>query len=259
VAAAPVPCPGCVTPSPQGSWDVLLSGVPSQITTPYVFSGLSPWPIWTGDSQAQRAAPRAALTVHFKCVDQSNPPVFCLEPGDNLSFVVQTDKLSTLICQNLIGLFNCPSDFVANVELVGTVNDDASKWTISQEVKGFTRGTWVLSTDLTLTQHPFSLPTNKPDDAPGSDFVQQQAGQTSIYWLDSPGHVTWANRNPQDIVWTMRDGKNFVSQICSNVKPYPCVPVSWYVLLVVNVGPSGLPALDFTQSTDQFGSIPLNF
>jgi len=168
-------------------------------------------------------------------------------PGDNLSFVG-----SNSACSENLGLQDCRATKGAwawAVEVQANVNDDASKWLVSQSfttrTKGFTKDS---AGNLTA----FDDPTPLGDDTPSASFIQQPSGQTVLFWIDAPGHRTNRLSVPID---SMTEVENITSTVCNRVMPTVCSSVNWYVKLIVNPG----AVLDTTSSTAGLGSLPLNF
>jgi hypothetical protein len=183
----------------------------------------------------------ATITVHFGPGSKTVGT-----PGDGLTFPSNTTS-----SQNL-GLFNCPgpATWVWNAEIQANVSDDASKWTAKQSYTGRLKGNWK---DSQGTLHAFDDTLNVSNDNPSSNFLQQTAGTTVIFWIDAPGHrYTYGTNQPID---SMTQVENFTSTVCSTLNTSACFPVTWYLKLVVNPG----AVLDTTNSQAAFGSASTNF
>jgi hypothetical protein len=134
------------------------------------------------------------------------------------------------------------------VEIIGTVPDDASQWALHQSFTG--RVKFVLqrkdnSLDPEETQ---ALNEPSPQEDPDRNVRQQDKGQKKFFWLDVPGFfATVSGKKVHSVTqvqnfisWAERDGK-----MCS---------VKWHFKLVVK--PGGI--MDKEKSEAGLGHIPDN-
>lgn len=185
-------------------------------------------------------APRVTISIAF---------TGSKSPGDNLSFTA-----STTDCSNSLGLQNCPSpspgSWEWNIEGKGVVTDDASKWTVQQsKVSGQIKGFYKTSTGYLVS---FSSSIAAGSDGPASAFLQQTAGQTSIYWIDGPGNLHTYSGN---LIDSMTEVQNFSTQFCSTTSAGDCKRITWFVKVVVKPGAQ----LDTTNSKAGYGSTSTTF
>jgi len=180
----------------------------------------------------------ATITVHFTGSKTA---------GDSLTFPTGSSQT----CSQGLGLQNCPAQgtWVWNLEVQGTVNDDASQWNVHQSYTGRAKG---FTKDSSGNLLSFDDSLNVPTDDPDPSFVQQTAGQKSIFWIDAPGHRTDRSGVPID---SLTQVQNFTSTVCSSVVTTSCASVNWYLKLVVTAGGN----LDTTNSATGFGSLSTNF
>jgi hypothetical protein len=94
----------------------------------------------------------------------------------------------------------------------------------------------------------FSYQQNVGNDDPGSAFVQQPAGQTTIFWIDAPGHTYKYNGYQID---SMASTEDLTSKVYSTRVAVVCASVSWYVRIVVDPG----AVLDTSNSKAGLGSL----
>jgi hypothetical protein len=116
---------------------------------------------------------------------------------------------------------------------------------LASRTKGFTK-------DSSGNLVAFDDQTAQADDTPESSFVQQTAGQKTIFWIDGPGHFTNRSGIPID---SMTEIENFTSTVCNKITTSVCTSVNWYVKIVVDPGSK----LDFTNSAAGFGNLSLSF
>ncbi|HEY3457026.1 MAG TPA: hypothetical protein VGK64_20775 [Bryobacteraceae bacterium] len=86
--------------------------------------------------------------------------------GDNLSFPSGDQTL---------GAKNLSDRWIQQVEISGTVSDDASNWALHQKYSG-------------LLKDGRTQQLSVPNDDPDSSFRQQPAGQKNFFWIDGPGY-----------------------------------------------------------------------
>jgi hypothetical protein len=91
-----------------------------------------------------------------------------------------------------------------------------------------------------------------------SSVVQATAGQTTIYWIDGPGHTT-TYPNPIDgqiyPIDSITQVQNLTTTFCSSSHPSDCNSINWYSKLVVDPGAK----LDTAQSASGLGSASTTF
>jgi hypothetical protein len=194
----------------------------------------------TGQATATVQVPTAQFSVTLSGTKTS---------GDSLSFL-----RAPYDCSENLGSRNCSSIWLRNFEAMATVSDDASHWSVSQQLTGRVKGNYV---DSNGVLQPFDDPINNPADNPSSTFLQAPSGQKVLFYIDTPG--TFKTRivnnvgRPVDSVTLVY---NFNGSVCSNNYSGDCSNVvSWYVKIVVNTG--GI--LDTTNSVAGLGSLSLNF
>lgn len=145
---------------------------------------------------------------------------------DKLSFPKKTT------CSQDLGLHDCSANrfWLWGVEIAGDVTDDAAQWTISQSSTGRRKGVVKTTGGKDV---PFDSKINNPDDNPDPSFVQQNAGEKRLFWLDAPGHAYDLDADKFDSVTQVR---NFVSKICSKSDAKTCAELKWFAKLVVKPG-----------------------
>jgi len=173
--------------------------------------------------------------------------------GDNLKFLNSQND-----CSESLGHIDCTSTsgyWLWNLESNAVVSDDASNWTVSvanqYHYKGYYR-------DSKNNLQPFSCSASNPNDGPKSGFLQQPAGQKSIFYLDGSGPFHGTNPSNQCQIGTspvdsITDVLNF--QVTFSSKVTPLIQTTYYVKIVVSPGGK----LDTTNSTANYGNISLNF
>jgi hypothetical protein len=104
---------------------------------------------------------------------------------------------------------------------------------------------------------PFSCSQPVHPDGPESNFVQQPAGQQSIFYLDAPGAYWGINPNPSaqcaigtSLVDSMSLTLNFQATFASTLSSYHRT-VYYYVRIIV--APGG--TTDFTNSQPGYGNL----
>jgi len=162
--------------------------------------------------------------------------------GDNLTF-------PSYVGSQTLGLRNASSYWLYSVEGTASVSDDAGNWTVHQSYTGRKKGYY---RDGSGTLHAFDVSLSVPDDGPDASFVQQTAGQKTIFWIDSPGLNKNYSGYPIDSVTQVQ---NFTLKVCTKANSNACSQLTWYFKLVVNSG----GVLDTTNSTASTGSAPTNF
>ena len=189
------------------------------------------------------STPTATITVKFSSSKS---------PGDNLTF-------GTASCsENLGGPLVCNNASVPgwfwNVEVSAVVNDDASKWAVTQTIeskrgKGYYTYQGVLHAfDTGVTSVPCP-----PCDGPDAQYLQQTSGQKNIFYLDGPGpFMTYATYGPVD---SETFAENFTAHFCSTLVANTCYTQQWYVKIVVDPG----AFLDVGQSSAGLGTTSTTF
>jgi hypothetical protein len=228
----------------SGTWLGVINSLASFSTGPSSDLSNSAWPSAGGEPQKQNAAnPTATITVNF-----SGP----LSPGDNLTF----SGIGT--CGNTLGLRYCSKQsWFVYVEGVATVSDDASKWKVHQHAVELRSGFWTNSQGtLNSFQSFFNSSIIPGDDDPcapnvsdcqGIVSVQQQPGQTKIFWIDDPGSLYLYDQGG-DWIDSLNMSGHFTSKVCNRFLICPNVP--WFISIVVDPGSK----LDFSLSSFGLGS-----
>ena len=248
--ATGIPSVTSVSPWSLGSttWFGLANAVASLFAGPSSELTSSPWPASGAEPQHQNAAnPIAKTTVNF-----SGP----LSPGDNLTF----SGVGT--CGNTLGLRYCSKEsWYVYAEGVATVSDDASKWKVHQHAVELRSGFWTNSQGaLNSFQSFFNSSIIPGDDDPctpndslpgcqGVVSVQQQPGQTKIFWIDDPGSLYLYDIGG-DWIDSLHMNGQFTSKVCNRF--LICANVPWFISIVVDPGSQ----LDFGLSSYGPGSGP---
>ena len=191
-----------------------------------------------GSGPGNVTLPTATITVQFTG-SKTN--------GDSLTFP------SKLTCSQSLGPLSCPSIAIPNwdwaVEVKGVVNDDASKWTITQTIEsGRVKGNWK---DSSGVLHAFDTTISPGSDGP--DVLQQTQGQSTIFYLDAPGvNMTLL---PGETIDSATKVLNVTAHFCSQVVTNDCYIQQYYVKLVVNAG----QVLSLSNSSAGYGTTSTNF
>jgi hypothetical protein len=247
------PIPNVTTASPWSfgstTWLGLLNGEPGLFAGPSSELASSPWPSSAGEPQQQHAVNPTATTV---TVNFSGP----LSPGDNLTFT------GTGTCGSTLGLRYCSQpqkSWLVYIEGVAAVSDDASKWKVHQHATELRSGFW---TNSQGTLHSFQdffnssiipgdddpcAPNDSRSDCQGTVSVQQQPGQTKIFWTDTPGSLYLYDIGGNWIDSLHMNGQ-FTSKICNRF--LVCANVPWFISIVVDPGSN----LNFSLSSYGLGS-----
>lgn len=165
--------------------------------------------------------------------------------GDALSF-----GAASYDCSESLGPQACSQAWLWNIKGQGIVSDDASKWAVHQSVTSGRADGYYKDSNGVLQWYDYTI--NQPDDDPESKFLQQPAGQTTIYWLDAPGHYTTYDGYPID---SMTEVENFTTTFCSTTVTNDCTAIQWYIKIMVTTGAN----LDTRDSTAGYGSASTNF
>lgn len=172
--------------------------------------------------------------------------------GDNLSFEAAAP---TIECSESLNLHSCPTYWGWNIEGKGVVSDGAPFWTVTQSVTSGANQGYYKNSSGTLVS--FGGPI-KTTDLMDSSVVQATAGQTTIYWIDGPGHTT-TYPNPIDgqiyPIDSITQVQNLTTTFCSSSHPSDCNSINWYSKLVVDPGAK----LDTAQSASGLGSASTTF
>jgi hypothetical protein len=236
--------PGPSTPSgPEMFWGGAVSA-PDANTTPTP-DLLPPWP------QVAMSDSRKALPISVK-INFAGPKT----PGDNLLF---DNGQNT--CSESLGLKDCTSTsgyWLWNLEGNGRVYNDASKWTVAVSVEYHFRG---LYRDSNNQLRPFSCTTPFHPDGPRPTFLQQAAGQNSIFYLDAPG--PYFREDPSDQCqggpnFPLIDSETFVFNFQVDFKSkLSTFHKTVYYFVKTVIAPGGV--LDTAKSQAGYGNLPLNF
>jgi hypothetical protein len=178
-------------------------------------------------------------------------------PGDGLLFANAQNT-----CSETLGLKDCTSTskyWLWNLEGNAHVYNDASQWNTNVEAEYHFRG---LSRDSSNNLHPFTCTTEFAPDGPKPTFLQQIAGQKSIFYLDAPGPYSTNDPTDQCLgggpqaqpIDSMTFVYNFTVTFSSKLSSYHKT-VYYYVKFVIF--PGGV--LDTVKSHLDYGNLPLNF
>ncbi len=175
--------------------------------------------------------------------------------GDKLKFLD-----SRVECSESLGLADCTSTsgyWLWNLEGNAAVYDDAFNWAMTVSLQAHSKGFFKNANN---NLQAFSCtPPPDPNDKPLPIFLQQPAGQKSIFYLDGPG--PFIGVNPSDgcqkgttfidsetIVFNLQ--VNFTNKVTGFSRAVP-----YYVKTVIAPGHQA----DFANSTAGYGNISLNF
>ncbi len=184
----------------------------------------SPAPVSSG------TAISGSITVNLGPPPSSRSSSF--SSGDNLSFANQVACGATTL-----GAQGCASGWFWQVEVAGTVSDNAANWAVSQNFNsGSTTWTYTDLTQKTMTWNPTT-------DNPSSSLTQLTNGSTKVFFLDSPGPLFYSN------ILSVNDQATFTSRMCSSVVTTYCVCVDWGYTLVGNANLSGTAGTVNTSSS----------
>ena len=175
-------------------------------------------------------------------------------PGDNLLFA---DGQHT--CSEGLGLKDCTSTSgyrLWNLEGNGRVYNDASEWTVAVSVEYHFRG---LYHDNNNRLQPFSCTTPFQPDGPLLTFLQQPAGQKSIFYLDAPG--PYFGEDPSDLCLggpNLIDSETFVFNFQVDFKSkLSSFHKTVYYFVQTVIAPDGI--LDTAKSRADYGNLSLDF
>jgi hypothetical protein len=214
----------------QYNFTLLSEGVPQTYLDNYTWIGPgpptegNPKPINLGYTTAS-AAIAPLLSVKFSGTKS---------PNDALLFIYGND------CSETLGLTACyPSTYSQitanwrwNIEVSAQVNDDASKWTVAQNV--LTSSDTGQTVDSSGAKHPFTDNPPTGPDGPKPLYVQQTAGTKQIFWIDGAGPTMFENNGQS--VDSLTFLVNFNGIVCSKVIPSACSKTLWYVKIIVKPG-----------------------
>ena len=167
--------------------------------------------------------------------------------GDNLLFSVGANT-----CSESLGLTDCTNYWLWNVEGRAMVNDDASRWTVTQYVANHAKGITMdaqgntAAFEVGSASSPYELDGTQP-------YTPNQAtpDANDLFWIDSPGIVKEVNGAPVDTAIMVQ---NFMDNVCSVPSPSTCYTYYWYVKLTISGG-EVIP----TASSAGYGTQSLNF
>lgn len=148
-----------------------------------------------------------------------------------------------------LGLKNFSDGWAWQVEVSGTVSDDASTWTLAQSFTGRRKRVQQTSDGTLLPEE--DTPLDEPNDNPDALSRQQPTGQTRFFWIDGPGHLKTLPLGGNN-VYSLTQVQNFTSTVR---KGSNSCSVNWFLKLVVL--PGGV--LDTTNTQVGFGSASTNF
>ncbi len=159
-------------------------------------------------------------------------------PGNNLSFPSGDQTL---------GLKNLSDRWIWQVEIGGSVSDNAASWSLKQSYTG--RRKRVLQQSNGTLRPETDVNLNVPDDDPESPARQQPSGQSVFFWIDGPGHLKSVFG---ENTYSLTQVQNFTSWA---QKGSASCSVQWHLKLVVD--PGGV--LNTTQTQAGLGHISTNF
>ena len=199
---------------------------------------------------------RKPLHIADTTADSAIAPVITVKfigaksSGDNLMFA------SAGLCSEGLGLGYCPGyqsrgpRWNWRVEISAPIKDDASKWTVTQQILG---GVEQLNekngSSISYGQPVQIQPSPDPFD---SAFLQQPSGGKYIFALDAPGFGT--TDSSSGATYPVDSGVfklNLLTQICSAASNSICSSQTWYVEIVINPGQQISSA-----SSANYGSAP---
>jgi hypothetical protein len=226
----------------------------------------STWPVLEGDKQKQSSA--TFLSIRVSC----SPPSPCpLKKGDRLMFSKDKDT-----CSEDLGLHYCPTSehpgWYWSVEVRALGLDDAANWTIQQtkdslHFKGMGKNGQGVLVPFDPGPVIFTAPNN--DDGPQPSFLQQEAGQKQIFYIDAPGVHDFVRNIFNGVVTpgllqvdSITMVQNFTAHLCrKNSPPSSCHLFPWFVKILVNPGASLNPqtSIDTVNSKARQGKRPIKF
>jgi hypothetical protein len=172
-----------------------------------------------------------SITVNLGPPPSTRSSSFSL--GDNLSFAGQVACGATVL-----GAQGCSNGWFWQLEVAGTVSDNASNWTVTQDLNSRT----FTKTLTNLTQQTTTSSYGR--DNPSSGVVQQTVGSTKLFWLDNPGPYFSTN------ILSIDDQAAFTSRICSTQTTTYCVCVDWNYHLIGSANLTGTAGIvDTTNSS----------
>jgi len=104
--------------------------------------------------------------------------------GDQLQFLADANE-----CSESLGPIDCtsPTWWHWNMEGTATVNNDASRWSISRQLVSDHRAGHYVNSAGSLIAFD-DVPVTPGPDGPGPGFTQNNAGQKNLFWIDGPGN-----------------------------------------------------------------------
>jgi IPT/TIG domain len=139
-----------------------------------------------------------------------------------------------------------------NVEVLGTVSDDASNWTPRQTYREEWSGNYIDGSGnlhpLPFNHQPFPNNPKDPDVPDGPTFYQNLRGTHMVFFLDEPGpHQYWTIDGVLQKVDSINVIQDFSISLCNRAG---CpARQDWFVNTIVNNG----SVLDVTNSTANYG------
>ena len=224
-----------------GPWSKVANQQALVVAGP-VMVPVSEWSEPAGAPQSQQAAMPISVRINF---------TGSKTPGDNLMFTGANGASYT--CSEALGLQDCTTITgyrLWDLEGNGHVYNDASKWTVAVTneygYKGFYR-------DSSNNLQPFSC--SQPLHPDALNFLQQPAGQQSIFYIDAPGPYWGINPSSQcatgtGVIDSETDTFNFQVTFTSKLSSYHRT-VYYYVKIVV--APGG--TTDFVNSQAGYGNL----
>lgn len=230
----------------QDQWYALnvagTNGGVSLLAFPALPDVASIWP----DSEANPASQHAGSPISFRVNFTGNKTA-----GDNLSFVgADNECVKSVNGQEKLGLVDCTHAsgyWLWNLEGNARVFDDASNWTVAVSTEDHYTGMYVGAQG---ELQPFSGGDALSPDGPNTEFLQQPAGQKSIFYIDGPGPKDQTEGGP---IYSLTDVLNF-RVVFTNSATHISRTFYYHVKFVVNSG-----RLDRVNSEASYGNIPLNF
>lgn len=194
------------------------------------FSECEPTGQATYNPTCPTTVPSGTITINLGPPPSTRSSSF--SAGDGLSFA------GFVSCGNILGAVGCGSGWFWQVEVVGTVSDNAANWAVTQDTN--TETTTITLTNLTQN----TTVSGYSHDNPNPALVQTSNGTTKVYWLDSPGPLFNSN------IYSINDQATKTSRICSTeTSTTDCVCVDWNYQLVGTANLTGTAGIINTTSS----------
>lgn len=155
-----------------------------------------------------------------------------------------------------LGPINCGSPinwWHLNVEGTVTTSNDASRWTLSQQIVGNRIHGFYAYAGSSWEFNVLNLLPVGPD---GPSNYQNTAGTKQIFWIDGPGNrYVWKSINGINPITSEVFVLNFTDTATSLDYPSASCSVNWFARIEVDFA----PALNTVGTYGGYGWLPLNF